>query len=370
VELVEIACSGDGGEEVTFDGVQLTYRFLEDVVADLTAKGYTRTPSDIDERAANEGVSVAPYAYFTSQPSGIRDRPARKPVGGHRVRWYPRRGRARERGGGTRERCSDMGAPLRGHGRTLGRPGAPSATLPKGTTMRFTAEQRLDDVLEREFVLGEIPGTLWTPASGPAPLILMAHNNALPKREPRLVARGRDTAARGYAVATIDAAECGDRPRSAAQEQARADLRRAMQAGEPVDEIFESFIGPLVEHAVPEWRTALDALLALPGIDGPVGYSGWTAVGIRLAVVEPRLSAALFFAGGTCPGSNARRPADSPSRCCSCCSGTTWGTPGSGPWTCSTPSAPRRRRCTPTWVGTPVPRGSRARTPPGSSPGT
>ena len=168
--------------------------------------------------------------------------------------------------------------------------------------MRFTAEQRLDDgVLEREFILGEIPGTLWTPPSGPAPLILMAHNNALPKREPRLVARGRDTAARGYAVATIDAAECGDRPRSAAQEQARADLRRAMQAGEPVDEIFESFIGPLVEAAVPEWRTTLDAVLALPGIDGPVGYSGWTAVGIRLAVTEPRLSAALFFAGGYVP---------------------------------------------------------------------
>ena len=168
--------------------------------------------------------------------------------------------------------------------------------------MRFTAEQRLDDgVLEREFILGEIPGTLWTPPSGPAPLILMAHNNALPKREPRLVARGRDTAARGYAVATIDAAECGDRPRSAAQEQARADLRRAMQAGEPVEEIFESFIGPLVEHAVPEWRTTLDALLALPEIGGPVRYAGMTAVGIRLAVVETRISAAGFFAGGFVP---------------------------------------------------------------------
>jgi hypothetical protein len=53
-------------------------------------------------------------------------------------------------------------------------------------------------------------------------------------------------------VATIEAAGCGDRARSAADEQARADLRRAMQAGEPVDEIFESFIGPLVEKAVPD----------------------------------------------------------------------------------------------------------------------
>jgi dienelactone hydrolase len=133
----------------------------------------------------------------------------------------------------------------------------------------------------------------------------MAHTNALPKGEPRLVARARHYAAYGYAVAAIDAPGCGDRPRSAADEQARADLRRAMRAGEQgderVDEIFESFIGPLVEKAVPEWRATLDALLSLPEIGGPVGYSGWTAVGIRLAVVEPRIEAAGFFAGGYVP---------------------------------------------------------------------
>ncbi|MET9663639.1 alpha/beta hydrolase [Streptomyces sp. NPDC006510] len=169
--------------------------------------------------------------------------------------------------------------------------------------MQFTSEQRLDDgVLEREFTLGEIPGTLWTPESAaPAPLILIAHNGGLHRRESRLVARARHSAAYGYAVAAIDAPGHGDRPRSAADEQARADLRRAMQAGEPVDEIFESFIGPLVEKTVPEWQTTLDALLARPEIGGPVGYSGWTAVGIRLAMVEPRIAAAGFFAGGYVP---------------------------------------------------------------------
>lgn len=169
--------------------------------------------------------------------------------------------------------------------------------------MHFISERRLDDgVIEREFTLGEIPGTLWTPESvAPAPLILMAHNNGLPKAEPRLVARARLSAAYGYAVASIDAAGCGERPRSAADEQARADLRRAMKAGEPVDEIFESLVGPLVENAAPEWRLALDALLTLPEIGGPVGYSGWTALGIRLAVLEPRIAAAGFFAGGYVP---------------------------------------------------------------------
>ncbi|MFD9209463.1 dienelactone hydrolase family protein [Streptomyces sioyaensis] len=169
--------------------------------------------------------------------------------------------------------------------------------------MQFTSEQRLDDgVLEREFALGEIPGTLWTPDSAaPAPLILIGHNGGLHRREPRLVARARQSAAYGYAVAALDAPGHGDRPRCAVDEQARADLRRAMQAGEPVDEIFESFLGPLVGKTVPEWRTALDALLPLPEIGGPVGYSGWTALGIRLAVVEPRIAAAGFFAGGYVP---------------------------------------------------------------------
>ncbi|MCM1969739.1 dienelactone hydrolase family protein [Streptomyces sp. G1] len=169
--------------------------------------------------------------------------------------------------------------------------------------MEFTSAQRLDDgVIEREFTLGEIPGTLWTPESAvPLPLILMAHNNGLPRNQSRLVARARHSAAAGYAVATIDAAGCGGRPRSAADEQARGELRRAMQAGEPVEEIFESLVGSLVEKAVPEWRTTLDALLALPGIGGPVGYSGWMALGIRLTAVEPRIAAAGFFAGGFVP---------------------------------------------------------------------
>ena len=100
--------SGEGSEaEAHFDGVQLTCRFLDDVVSELHAKGYTSTPSDIghdfhigfavwstgslwvrdldsptdedededhnegwedpvrDERAISEGLSVAAYSYLT-----------------------------------------------------------------------------------------------------------------------------------------------------------------------------------------------------------------------------------------------------------------------------------------------------------------
>ncbi|MEU0194664.1 alpha/beta hydrolase [Streptomyces afghaniensis] len=173
--------------------------------------------------------------------------------------------------------------------------------------MHFTAEQRLDDgVLERAFTLGEIPGIVWTPASAcaPVPLILLGHPPlGLRKMYPRLVARARHSAAEGFATATIELPGSGDRPRWPAAEQARADLRRAMQAGEPVsDEIVDALILPLVEKAVPEWQATLDALLSLPEIGGPVGYSGGViSIGIRLAVVEPRIVAAGFFAGSFVP---------------------------------------------------------------------
>lgn len=45
----------------------------------------------------------------------------------------------------------------------------------------------------------------------------------------------------------------------------------------------------------------MDVLLAQPEIAGPVGYSGWTALGVRLTAVEPRIAAAGFFAGGFVP---------------------------------------------------------------------
>src|SRR5216110_2796579 len=120
---------------------------------------------------------------------------------------------------------------------------------------------------------------------------------------PRLVARARHCAAEGFAAATIELPGSGDRPRCAAAEAARADLHRALQAGEPVDdEIVDRLVLPLVEKSVPEWQAALDALLSLPEIGGPVGYSGGViSIGVRLAVVEPRIVAAGLFAGSFVP---------------------------------------------------------------------
>lgn len=173
--------------------------------------------------------------------------------------------------------------------------------------MQFTLERRRDEgIVERAFTLGEIPGILWTPASAsaPVPLILLGQNPlGLPTMYSRLVERARQSAAQGFATATIELPGSGDRPRWAAIEQARAKLRRAVEAGEPVsDEIVDALVPPLVDEAVPEWRMALDALLTLPGIGGPVGYSGGLiSIGVRLAVAEPRIVAAVYFAGSFVP---------------------------------------------------------------------
>jgi hypothetical protein len=173
--------------------------------------------------------------------------------------------------------------------------------------MDFTSEQLLDDgVLERRFTLGEIPGILWTCGSEPAPLILLGNQGGLDRMYPRLAARARGTVVEGYAAATIELPGSGDRPLDPDAEQARADLRAAVQAGEPVsDEIVTRLVLPLVDKAVPESRAALDELLTLPEIsDGPVGISGGVlAIGLRLAAVEPRIGAAVLFAGSYVPRS-------------------------------------------------------------------
>ncbi len=174
--------------------------------------------------------------------------------------------------------------------------------------MHFTSESRIDAcVVERDFTLDEIPGVLWTPetTSAPVPLILLGQSRRTFTMYPRLASRARRAAADGFATATIELPGAGDRPRMTAVDGARADLRRTLTAGEPVDNLgADRLVLRRVEQAVPEWQAALDSLLTLPEIGGPVGYSGGViSIGVRLAVVEPRIVAAGFFAGSFIPRS-------------------------------------------------------------------
>ena len=174
--------------------------------------------------------------------------------------------------------------------------------------MHVTSEQLLDGgLLEREFTLDGVPGILWTPASAkpsaPVPLILMGHPGGLGPMYPRLAARARHSAELGFATASIELPGSGQRPALEVVDQARAELRQAIMAGErPSEEVIDQLILPLVEQAVPELRAVLNDVLALPEIGGPVGLSGGiTAIGVRLALVEPRIVAAGLFAGSFVP---------------------------------------------------------------------
>jgi pimeloyl-ACP methyl ester carboxylesterase len=173
--------------------------------------------------------------------------------------------------------------------------------------MHITSEVLLDgDVLERRFSLGDIPGVLWSPgsASEPTPLILLGPPpGALQTMYPRLLGRARAATAAGFAAATIELPGNGARPRLPVVDHARADLQAALRAGEPVtDDIIDRLVLPLVDEAVPEWQALLDALLARTDIAGPVGYSGGViSIGTRLAIIEPRIEAAVLFAGSYVP---------------------------------------------------------------------
>ncbi|GEE01940.1 hypothetical protein nbrc107696_23860 [Gordonia spumicola] len=165
----------------------------------------------------------------------------------------------------------------------------------------FTSESRVGGLVERDFVLGDVPGILWTPerATGPTPLILLGHPGGLDRMRPRL--RGR--AATGFACATLELPGSGARPRMPGVDEARADVRATVALGGVVGrDIIERLVTPLVDVAVPEWQAVVDALLDLPEIDGPVGFSGGvTAIAVRLAAIDPRIAAAALFAGSFLP---------------------------------------------------------------------
>jgi pimeloyl-ACP methyl ester carboxylesterase len=169
-------------------------------------------------------------------------------------------------------------------------------------TLQFTAESRSNDVTERDFTVGDVPGVLWSPATGTdrAPLILMGHGGGNHKKHPAMSGRAhRLVTGCGFHVAVIDAPGHGDRPRTAHDEAEIAELFRARAAGEPEGPIVVRYNAHLAELAVPEYQTALDALQELPeiGADGPVGYWGinmGTAIGVPLAAAEPRIAAGAF----------------------------------------------------------------------------
>ncbi|MBB3603823.1 pimeloyl-ACP methyl ester carboxylesterase [Mycolicibacterium sp. BK556] len=170
--------------------------------------------------------------------------------------------------------------------------------------MYFTTETSSNGVIERHFILGEITGVLWSPATEfvDAPLLMAGHSGGMHKQAPGLVASALHSVTRhGFTVVAIDAPGHGDRPRSRQDHRWTEAIRHARAAGEPIAPIVIDYSWSLVQRAVPEWQHTLDALQALPDIGAgkPVGYAGMTlgvVTGLMLATAEPRIRAASFGA--------------------------------------------------------------------------
>ncbi|MGN6687852.1 MAG: hypothetical protein ACTHK1_09970 [Actinomycetales bacterium] len=176
--------------------------------------------------------------------------------------------------------------------------------------MHLTSDHlRPDGVRERHVDSDGIPGIIWTPPlatpSVPVPVILLGHPGGLEAMRPHLEARAQHAGALGFATATLELPGSGRRPALPDVDHARTELRRTLAAGErPSDDVVTRLVLPLVEQAVPEWQALLDYALSLPEIDGRAGISGGiTAIGVRLARVEPRIAAAGLFAGSYVPRS-------------------------------------------------------------------
>jgi pimeloyl-ACP methyl ester carboxylesterase len=127
--------------------------------------------------------------------------------------------------------------------------------------MRFTAKTSADGVVERDFLVGDVPGALWSPADGPdhAPLVLMGHGGGLHKKTPGQVARAREAVTnRGFHVVAIDAPGHGERSREAGDHRARAEMREAMTAGDRAgfQAVSVAYMSSLTEQAAPVGRRA------------------------------------------------------------------------------------------------------------------
>ncbi|MFE7760414.1 dienelactone hydrolase family protein [Streptomyces sp. NPDC057438] len=171
--------------------------------------------------------------------------------------------------------------------------------------MRFTSEESSDGVFEQTFLLGDIPGVLWTPrgAGRTRPLIAMGHGGGQHKKAPDMVDRARRFVGEcGFAVVAVDAPSHGDRPNHEEFTRIATEYEARLDAGEGLAPLIASFQALVVRQIVPEWQAVLGAVQKLSHVGtGPVGYWGLSlgcVIGVPLIAAEPRVRAAVLGLGG------------------------------------------------------------------------
>jgi dienelactone hydrolase len=171
--------------------------------------------------------------------------------------------------------------------------------------MRFTCQTSSGGVCEQLFVLGDIPGVLWSPAGagGTRPLIVMGHGGGQHKKAPPVVDRARRFVAEcGFTVVAVDAPSHGDRPDHEEFTWIATEYEARLAAGEDPAPLIAAFQALVARQIVPEWQAVLDAVQQLRHVGtGPVGYWGLSLgcmTGAPFVAVEPRVRAAVLGLGG------------------------------------------------------------------------
>lgn len=161
--------------------------------------------------------------------------------------------------------------------------------------MRFTSETSSAGVREQLFVLGEIPGVLWTPVGDARarPLILMGHGGGQHKKAPDIMTRARHFVLEGgFAVAAVDVIGHGDRP----VDDELNRIATQNQDGKDRATLIAEFQALVARRTVPEWQAVVAALTP-----GPVGYWGVSlgcGLGVPFVAAEPGVRAAVLGLGG------------------------------------------------------------------------
>jgi pimeloyl-ACP methyl ester carboxylesterase len=179
---------------------------------------------------------------------------------------------------------------------------------------RWGATTVSDGVAQRRFWASrgtqQVPAVLWLPAepAGRCPLVLIGHGGAGHKLDESRVTLSRLYATQyGCATVAIDGPWHGERAR-------------------PGDRDAPAIANEVVDSMVADWRAVLDAVSAIPEVDGArVAYGGMsmgTMFGIPLVAAEPRIGVAvlglcgLVRADGEPLGIGERLAADAPNVHC------------------------------------------------------
>ncbi|MFI9235399.1 dienelactone hydrolase family protein [Streptomyces sp. NPDC053079] len=170
--------------------------------------------------------------------------------------------------------------------------------------MRFTSKTCSNGICEQLFLLGEIPGVLWTPEdAGTRPLIVMGHGGGQHKKAPDIMGLAhRFVTECGFAVVAVDVPGHGDRPTHEEYNRIASENQSRVEAGEELAPLIAGFQALVARQTVPEWQAVLDAVQQLDHVGaGPVGYWGVSlgcGLGVPFVAAEPRVRAAVLGLGG------------------------------------------------------------------------